>query len=50
MTEWARGRLIPGDCLIERELGRGGMGRVWLAKSNANRPPVCGQTVVTCWF
>jgi hypothetical protein len=35
MADWKTGDLILGDYLIEKELGRGGMGRVWLVKSNS---------------
>ena len=32
---WAVGRTILDDYVIERELGRGGMGCVWLVKSKS---------------
>lgn len=35
MAEWKTGQVILDDYLIEKELGQGGMGRVWLAKSNS---------------
>jgi len=35
MAAWNPGEVILGDYLIEKELGRGGMGRVWLVKSNS---------------
>ncbi len=35
MPEWKTGQSILDDYLIEQELGRGGMGRVWLVKSNS---------------
>lgn len=34
-TAWAVGGVILDDYLVEKELGRGGMGRVWLVKSNS---------------
>ncbi|MBI2441441.1 MAG: hypothetical protein HYV35_08735 [Lentisphaerae bacterium] len=33
MAEWKTGQIILDDCLIEKELGQGGMGRVWIVKS-----------------
>lgn len=33
MAEWKTGQVILDDYLIEKELGQGGMGRVWLVKS-----------------
>ena len=35
MTEWKQGEQILGEYLIEKELGRGGMGRVSLVKSQS---------------
>ena len=35
MSEWHAQQVILDDYLIEKELGRGGMGRVWLMKSNS---------------
>ena len=35
MTNWFAGQVILGEYLIEKELGKGGMGRVWLVKSNS---------------
>lgn len=35
MAEWAVGQTLLGEYTIEKELGRGGMGRVWLVKSNS---------------
>jgi len=35
MAAWNPGEVILGDYLVEKELGRGGMGRVWLVKSNS---------------
>ena len=34
-TLWAEGAQILGEYVIEKELGRGGMGCVWLVKSNS---------------
>ncbi len=34
-TAWVVDSVILGEYVIERELGRGGMGRVWLVKSNS---------------
>lgn len=35
MSAWIPGAVILGEYTIEKELGRGGMGRVWLVKSNS---------------
>ena len=35
MSEWCPGEVILGEYTIEKELGRGGMGKVWLVKSNS---------------
>lgn len=35
MSTWNPGGVILGEYTIEKELGRGGMGRVWLVKSNS---------------
>lgn len=35
MVDWQIGQVILNEYMIERELGRGGMGRVWLVKSNS---------------
>lgn len=35
MAEWKSGQVILGEYLIKKELGKGGMGRVWLVKSNS---------------
>ena len=35
MPEWKSGQIILGEYTIEKELGRGGMGRVWLVKSQS---------------
>jgi serine/threonine protein kinase len=35
MTEWKIGQVILGEYMIEKELGRGGMGCVWLVKSSS---------------
>jgi serine/threonine protein kinase len=35
MSEWKSGQIILGEYAIEKELGRGGMGCVWLVKSNS---------------
>ena len=35
MAEWKNGQVILGEYTIDMELGRGGMGRVWLVKSNS---------------
>ena len=35
MTNWRIGQAILDEYMIERELGRGGMGRVWLVKSES---------------
>ena len=35
MVEWQTEQVIAGEYAIEKELGRGGMGRVWLVKSRS---------------
>ena len=35
MANWFSGQVILDEYLIEKELGKGGMGRVWLVKSNS---------------
>jgi hypothetical protein len=35
MAEWKPGQVILDDYLIEKELGRGGMGLGWLVRSNS---------------
>ncbi len=35
MNAWSPGAVILGEYTIEKELGRGGMGRVWLVKSQS---------------
>lgn len=34
LPAWSAGQVVLDDYLIEKELGRGGMGQVWLVKSN----------------
>lgn len=48
MAEWKSGQVILGEYTIEKELGRGGMGRVWLVKSNSTgRRFAVKQTLLT---
>jgi serine/threonine protein kinase len=48
MAEWKSGQAILGEYTIEKELGRGGMGRVWLVKSNSTgRRFAVKQTLLT---
>lgn len=35
MNEWQPGKVILNEYIVERILGRGGMGEVWLVKSNS---------------
>jgi tetratricopeptide (TPR) repeat protein len=35
MCEWAAGQLVLDDYVVEQKIGEGGMGRVWLVKSNS---------------
>jgi len=38
-TDWAKGQLLLDDFLIEGELGEGGMGKVYLARSRSSGQP-----------
>jgi serine/threonine protein kinase len=47
MTDWKTGQIILKEYLIEKELGRGGMGKVWLVKSGTTgRKFAVKQTLV----
>ena len=35
MAEWKSGQAILGEYTVEKQIGEGGMGRVWLIKSNS---------------
>ena len=48
MITWEPGQIILDEYLIERELGRGGMGRVWLCKSQSTgRQFAVKQSILT---
>jgi serine/threonine protein kinase len=39
LTDWAAGQVILDDYVVERELGRGGMGKVYLLRSRSTGQP-----------